>query len=107
LKEGRLDEVLAELDTHAATHQEARECFSYFDKNRRRMRYAEFRAMGLCVGSGVVEAACKTVVASRFKGAGMHWSVNGANAILALRCSLLSGRFEDFWERRASRSRSA
>jgi hypothetical protein len=106
LKEGRLDDVLKELDAHSVAHEEALECHGYFEKNRRRMRYPEFRAQGLCVGSGVVEAGCKTVVAARFKGAGMHWSVAGANAILALRCSLLSGRFEDFWERRAERLRS-
>jgi len=107
LKEGRFEAVLTELRAHSKAHEEAGECLRYFETNRRRMRYAEFRAQGLCVGSGVVEAACKTVVAARFKGAGMHWSVAGANAILALRCSLLSGRFEDFWERRAERLRAA
>lgn len=102
LKEGRFDDLLSALHAHSDTHQEAADCLHYFETNRRRMRYAEFRAMGLCVGSGVVEAGCKTVVAARFKCAGMHWSVAGANAILALRCCLLSGRFEDFWERRAT-----
>jgi hypothetical protein len=67
LKEGRLDDVLKELDTHAEVHEEALECHGYFEKNRRRMRYPEFRAQGLCVGSGVVEAGCKTVVAARFR----------------------------------------
>ena len=73
----------------------------YFETNRERMRYDEFRAEGLCVGSGVVEAGCKTVVGARCKRSGMHWTVDGANAILALRCSVLSGRYEDYWERRA------
>lgn len=107
LKEGRFDDVLSALCAHSDTHQDAADCLHYFETNRRRMRYAEFRAMGLCVGSGVVEAACKTVVAARFKGAGMHWSVAGANAILALRCCLLSRRFEDFWERRATGAAAA
>jgi hypothetical protein len=44
------------------------------------------------------------VIGARLKGAGMHWTVNGANAIIALRCSKLSGRFEDFWERRSDRA---
>jgi hypothetical protein len=52
------------------------------------------------VGSGVIEAGCKTVIASRFKRSGMFWTVRGANAILALRCSYSNGRFEDYWEER-------
>ena len=66
------------------------------------MRYPRFRAMGLCVSSGVVEAGCKHTIGARLKRAGMHWTVAGANAIIALRCCKLSGRFEDFWERRAA-----
>ncbi|MGC8501383.1 MAG: ISKra4 family transposase, partial [Leptospirillia bacterium] len=61
----------------------------------------EFRAQGLCTSSGVVEAGCKVAIGTRLKRAGMHWSVKGANAIIALRCTILSGRYEDFWERRA------
>ena len=64
-------------------------------------RYPQFRAKGLCISSGVVEAGCKQIGA-RLKRAGMRWTVAGANAIIALRCCLLSGRFEDFWERRAA-----
>ena len=64
------------------------------------MRYPAFRASGLCVATGVVEAGCKHAIGARLKRAGMHWSVTGANAILALRCCILSGRFEGFWERR-------
>ena len=56
---------------------------------------------GLCVSSGVVEAGCKQI-GDRLKRAGMRWTVAGANAIIALRCCILSGRFEDFWERRAA-----
>ena len=66
------------------------------------MRYRDFRAAGLCIGSGVVEAGCKTVVGNRLKRAGMHWTVTGANAILALRCCMLSGRYEEFWEHRST-----
>ena len=65
------------------------------------MRYPVFRAQGLFVGSGVVEAGCKTVVATRLKRSGMFWTVCGANAIIALRCCRLSGRFEDYWEARS------
>ena len=69
--------------------------------NRHRVRYPQFRASGLSVSSGVVEAGCKQIGA-RLKRAGMRWTVDGANAIIALRCSRLSARFEDFWERRAA-----
>jgi len=70
----------------------------YFENNAYAMRYQEFRQMGIFVGSGVVEAACKTVIGQRLKNSGMFWTVRGANAIIALRCSLASGRFEQFWE---------
>jgi hypothetical protein len=53
------------------------------------------------------EAGCKVVIGTRLKRAGMHWTVKGANAIIALRCSKLSGRFEDFWERRSDQSKVA
>ena len=59
--------------------------------------------MDLCVATGVVEGACKNIVGSRLKRGGMHWTVNGANAMIALRCSILSNRFDDFRERRADR----
>jgi len=74
----------------------------YFDKNKERMRYSDFRSQGLFVGSGVVEAGCRTVIGQRLKQSGMHWTVRGANTIIALRCCILSNRWEDFWEYRAS-----
>ena len=54
----------------------------------------------LFVGSGVVEAGCKTVIGSRCEQSGMFWTVRGANAILALRCCQFNGHFEDYWEAR-------
>lgn len=76
----------------------------YFERNAERMRYPAFRAQGLFVGSGVIEAGCKTVIGKRLKCSGMFWTVRGANAIIALRCCRLSRRFEDYW---ANRSRAA
>jgi hypothetical protein len=70
----------------------------YFVKNARRMRYPKFRRLHLFVGSGVIEAGCKTIIGSRCKQSGMFWTVRGANAILALRCCQFNGRFEDYWE---------
>jgi hypothetical protein len=72
----------------------------YFHRNALRMRYPKFRRQHLFVGSGVIEAGCKTVIASRLKQSGMFWTVRGANAILTLRCCHLNGRFEDYWESR-------
>jgi len=66
------------------------------------MRYPKLRKQGLFVGSGVIEAGCKTVIGSRLKQSGMFWTVRGANAIIALRCYRHSGKFEDYWESKAS-----
>jgi len=76
----------------------------YFERNAARMRYPEFRRQHLFIGSGVIEAGCKTVIGSRLKQSGMFWTVQGANAIITLRCHRLSRKFEDYW---ASRSRAA
>lgn len=72
----------------------------YFERNAERMRYPKFRRQHLFVGSGVIEAGCKTVIGSRLKQSGMFWTVRGANAILALRCCQINDRFEDYWEDR-------
>ena len=72
----------------------------YFVRNARRMRYPKFRRQHMFVGTGVIEAGCKTLIGSRCKQSGMFWTVRGANAILALRCCHFNGRFEDYWEAR-------
>jgi hypothetical protein len=75
----------------------------YFETNTNRMRYPEFREKGFFVGSGVIEAGCKSIVGVRLKQSGMFWTVRGANAIIALRCCRFNQRFEDFWaENRAA-----
>jgi hypothetical protein len=84
------------LDLAAKIRNEA----DYFANNAARMNYPRFRKQHLFVGSGVIEAGCKTVIGHRLKQSGMFWTVKGANAILALRCSHLNGRFEDYWEAR-------
>ena len=105
---GRLSRIAAALRIAAGNAKneeaaaEARRCIGCVFRNRRRMRCPKFRARGLCVASGVVEAGCKRVVGDRLKRAGMRWTLAGANAVIALRCSRLSGRFEDFRERRAA-----
>lgn len=72
----------------------------YFEKNADRMRYPEFRRQHLFVGSGVIEAGCKTVIGSHLKQSGMFWTVRGANAIIALRCCVLNSELEDYWATR-------
>jgi hypothetical protein len=74
---------------------------NYFKTNAGSMHYDAFRAKGFFVGSGVIEAGCKTVIGARLKASGMFWSEKGANAIIALRCCVCSRRFDQFWEDRA------
>lgn len=105
LDEGAVEEIIAQAnarlprDTNA--NKDARREIRYLEKNMEQMRYKKFREQGLFVGSGVIEAGCKTVVGQRLKQSGMEWSVRGANAIIALRCNILSNRHEEFWEQRA------
>ena len=104
LDRGKIEKLVAALRSLKAPNSAVAEKFrteaDYFERNAERMRYPKFRRQHLFVGSGVIEAGCKTVVASRFKQSGMFWTVRGANAILALRCCHLNDRFEDYWEER-------
>jgi hypothetical protein len=76
------------------------EALGYFVHNASRMQYGTFRAAGCFIGSGVVEAGCKTVIGGRCKQSGMFWSEAGAENILALRCLHSSQRLEEFWKHR-------
>jgi uncharacterized protein UPF0236 len=107
LDSGRLADLLRALRRHAGRSDVARKCLQYIHRNRDRMKYPAFEAMGLCTSTGVVEAGCKVAIGTRLKRSGMHWSTAGANAIIALRCCRLSGRFQDFWERRSERKMAA
>jgi len=79
----------------------------YFLNNAPRMRYHWFRSRGLFVGSGVVEASCKTIVAQRLKQAGMHWTVAGADAIITLRCKEASSQWEAICNHRHNQTGAA
>ena len=107
LDSGRLPNLLRALRRHAEHSEEARKCWHYIHHNQNRMLYPQFHKQGLCTSTGVVEAGCKVAIGTRLKRSGMHWTVRGSNAIIALRCSKLSGRFQDFWERRAQLRRAA
>ncbi len=69
----------------------------YFENNAPRMRYHWFRSRGLFVGSGVVEAGCKSVIGQRLKLSGMHWTAAGADAITTLRCQQASRPEDQIW----------
>ena len=103
LDTGRFQALLTAIRRQITRSDAARRCLHYFQTNRERMRYPEFHAQGLCTSTGVVEAGCKVAIGTRLKRAAMHWTKQGSNAIIALRCSKLSGRFQDFWERRSER----
>lgn len=104
LDKGKIEKLALALrsveSTNADVLEKIRTEADYFERNAERMRYPKFRRQHLFVGSGVIEAGCKTVIGSRLKQSGMFWSVRGANAIIALRCCYLNGRFEDYWEGR-------
>lgn len=106
LNRGRVENVVATLRSFPTRKAELRDALrleaDYFERNRNRMRYPQFRKQGLFFGSGVIEAGCRTVVGSRLKQSGMFWTLRGANAIIALRCTRLSGKFEDYWAARLS-----
>jgi hypothetical protein len=104
LDKGKIEKLVLSLRSTESANPEVidklRTEADYFERNAERMRYPQFRRQHLFIGSGVIEAGCKTVIGSRLKRSGMFWTVRGANAIVALRCCHLNGRFEDYWEAR-------
>jgi hypothetical protein len=104
LDRGKIEKLVAALRSTVSSNAEVAEKIrteaDYFERNAERMRYPKFRRQHLFVGSGVIEAGCKTVIGSRLKQSGMFWTVRGANAIIALRCCQLNNRLEDYWEAR-------
>lgn len=106
LEEGKIKDIVVKLrglqpEDSELAYKTATEA-DYFERNAERMQYPGFRRQGLFVGSGVIEAGCKTVIGSRLKKSGMFWTVRGANAVIALRCCRFSRRFEDYWETRTA-----
>jgi hypothetical protein len=106
LDRGQVEKIVGEAEGcllgRGKARQEVISQIAYLNKNKEHMRYAKFRRQGLFVGSGVVEAGCGRVIGRRLKQSGMEWSVRGANAIISLRCMMVSGRLEDYWESRVS-----
>jgi hypothetical protein len=106
LDDDELDRILREakkrMPKNEQKRQDVEKKIGYFANNAARMRYRNFRTQCLFVGSGVIEAGCKTIIGMRLKQSGMQWTVRGANSIIALRCCHLSGRMEEYWEQRAA-----
>lgn len=98
--EGGVDKVIRALKHLATKHGRktaVTQTLAYFRKHKKRMRYYEVQSKGLMIGSGVVEAACKTLVTQRLKQSGMRWSTGGAQAILTPRGWDQSDRFDEAW----------
>jgi hypothetical protein len=87
-------------DACAAARAAHADCLRYFENHRHRMDYPRYLANGWQIGSGPVEAACKTVVGNRLKGSGMRWGEDGSDAVCHLRALYLSetGQWEAFWK---------
>ena len=104
LDQGKIEKLVCALRSIVSSNVEVAERIrteaDYFERNPARISYPKFRRQHLFVGSGVIEAGCKTVIGSRLKQSGMFWTVRGANALIALRCCQLNNRFEDYWNAR-------
>jgi len=100
VEEAKTNELICELSSYYEKKPEVKSCIKYLETNRHRMTYPLFHQKGLCTSSGVVEAGCKLAIGTRLKRAGMHWTVEGANAIIALRCCKLSEQYENYWNTR-------
>jgi len=105
LVHGKIEELVAaigKLPTISPAPGESRsvpeKAVDYFTTNAQRMRYPSFRAQGMHVGSGIAEAACKTVVDTRAKRSGMRWTPEGLDAALPLRTAKLNHTYDEFWE---------
>ncbi len=102
LWQGEVVKVVAALDglnpNGEGARDEVRLLRDYLQGHADRMRYQTFREDGEPVGSGTVESACKNVVGTRLKRGGMRWKVDRAEAVLALRCAILSDRWHEAWD---------
>ena len=95
-----IESALESMPKGGQARRQARKQIAYLKRNRSRMQYGTFRQAGYFIGSGVVEAACKSIVGQRLKQSGMLWSMEGATRLLTVRCALLSRWFDTFWNHR-------
>ena len=104
LRHGHADEVLDDLKAALAleglpdsARKTLQNLYDYLDAHRDHIDYARFKELGLPIGSGLVESACKWLIQQRFKGVGMRWSEQGFNHLLHLRLAWVNGRFDDLF----------
>ncbi len=105
LSEGKVEQLVAKITAlpqvppaPGATRSVPAIEADYFRTNAERMRYPTFRRQGMHIGSGIAEAACKTVVSTRAKRTGMRWTPDGLDAVLALRTAVLNDTYDEFWK---------
>ena len=105
LRHGKPDGVLADLADALEVEglpDSARETlmtvYAYLDRHRDHIDYEAYKALGLPLGSGMVESACKWLIQQRFKGVGMRWSEEGCNHLLHLRLAWVNGSFETLFQ---------
>lgn len=102
LKEGMVEQAIGEVEKlpgrSGRKGQAKHELRTYLKNNRRRVDYPRYRSLGLPIGSGEVEAQCKSVVQARCKQSGMRWSRRGAERVLRIRCALRDGSFDTLWD---------
>ena len=104
LRHGQAEEVLADIAAAldldglpTSAYETLTKLYAYLDKHRAHIDYQKFKALGLPLGSGLVEGACKWLIQQRFKGVGMRWSEEGFNYLLHLRLDWVNGRFDDLF----------
>jgi len=105
LDAGNIDAIIDAARAFPLTGVKADELdkkLGYFERNAHRMRYADFKKLGMFTGSGAIEGGIKAIVVQRAKQSGMHWNVDGAADIIALRCQLASGRWDELWPARTA-----
>ena len=101
LRKGHREAVFAELELALAVvglpkraHKSLTKVYQYLKRHEAHIDYARFEDLGLPLGSGMVESACKWLLQQRFKGVGMRWSEDGFDHLLHLRLAWVNGRFE-------------
>ena len=104
LRRGQVHQVFEDIEAAlaleglpASAHRALTKVYNYLDKHRDHIDYAKFKELGLPIGSGIVESACKWLIQQRFKGVGMRWSEDGFNHLLHLRLAWVNGRFDDLF----------
>lgn len=104
-----LDDIQAALSLDGlpdSAHQALTRLYNYLDKHREHIEYDKMKALGLPIGSGLVESTCKWLIQQRFKGVGMRWSEDGFNHLLHLRLAWVNGRFDSLFDSSAPSPKS-